>query len=48
MEKKIGAVHLVNGEMLDGDGAFNFLEELKRKIPNSSAFNSASNYIDRE
>ena len=37
-----GAVNFVNGEMVDGGGAVNFLEEYERKIPNSSAFNSVS------
>ena len=35
------AVNFVNGEMVDGGGAVKFLEEYERKIPNSSAFNSA-------
>ena len=40
--KKFGEVNVANGEKLDGGGAVNFLEEYKRKFPNSSAFNSAS------
>ena len=38
--KKFGEVNVANGEKLDGGGAVNFLEEYKRKFPNSSAFNS--------
>ena len=41
--KKFGEVNVANGEKLDGGGAVNFLEEYKRKFPNSSAFNSGVN-----